>query len=53
MVLHFYLDLPIPEVAAALGVPVGTAGPVSTAAHDPPPNPGAHERVADLAEEGA
>src|SRR6476619_5949674 len=25
VVLHFYLDLPSPEVAAALGVPVGTA----------------------------
>jgi RNA polymerase sigma-70 factor (ECF subfamily) len=23
--LHYYLDLPLPEVAAALGVPVGTA----------------------------
>jgi RNA polymerase sigma-70 factor (ECF subfamily) len=25
VVLHFYFDLPLPEVAAALGVPVGTA----------------------------
>ena len=25
VVLHYYLDLPLPEVAAALGVPVGTA----------------------------
>jgi RNA polymerase sigma-70 factor (ECF subfamily) len=25
VVLHFYLDLPLPAVAAALGIPVGTA----------------------------
>jgi RNA polymerase sigma-70 factor (ECF subfamily) len=25
VVLHYYLDLPLPEVAAALGVPLGTA----------------------------
>jgi len=25
VVLHFYLDLPLPEVADALGIPVGTA----------------------------
>ena len=25
VVLHYYLDLPLPEVAATLGVPVGTA----------------------------
>ena len=25
MVLHFYLDQPLPEVAAMLGIPVGTA----------------------------
>ena len=25
VVLHYYLDLPIPEVAATIGVPVGTA----------------------------
>jgi DNA-directed RNA polymerase specialized sigma24 family protein len=24
-VLHFYLDLPLPQVAAMLGIPVGTA----------------------------
>jgi len=24
-VLHYYLDLPLPEVAATLGVPLGTA----------------------------
>jgi RNA polymerase sigma-70 factor (ECF subfamily) len=26
VVLHYYLDLPMTEVAAALGIPVGTAG---------------------------
>ena len=25
IVLHHYLDLPLPEVAATLGIPVGTA----------------------------
>ncbi|MFL5718337.1 MAG: sigma factor-like helix-turn-helix DNA-binding protein [Chloroflexota bacterium] len=25
MVLHHYLDLPLPEVAAVLGIPLGTA----------------------------
>ena len=25
VVLHYYLDLPLPEVAAAAGIPVGTA----------------------------
>ena len=25
VVLHFYLDLTLPETAAALGIPVGTA----------------------------
>jgi RNA polymerase sigma-70 factor (ECF subfamily) len=52
VVLHFYLDLPIPEVAAALGVPVGTAKSrlhrgLTTLRR----TLGAYERVADLAEE--
>jgi RNA polymerase sigma factor (sigma-70 family) len=25
VVLHYYLDLPLPEVAATLGIPLGTA----------------------------
>ncbi len=54
VVLHFYLDLPIPEVAAALGVPVGTAKSrlhrgLTTLRR----TLGAYERVNDLAEEGA
>jgi len=53
VVLHFYLDLPLPEVAAALGVPVGTAKSrlhrgLTTLRR----TLGAHERVNDLAEEG-
>jgi len=52
VVLHFYLDLPIPEVAAALGVPVGTAKSrlhrgLTTLRR----TLGAYERVTDLAEE--
>ena len=54
VVLHFYLDLPIPEVAAALGVPVGTAkSRLHRGLTILRRTLGAYERVADLAEEGA